>query len=67
MLVMQGLDDLRTPWDQGERLYMTLRLMGKTAEMVLFPGASHGLSRSGPAKQRLARLEAIREWFDRWL
>jgi dipeptidyl aminopeptidase/acylaminoacyl peptidase len=67
MLVMQGTGDQRTPTDQGERLYVMLRAMGKEAELVLFPGASHNLSRSGPARQRVERLRCLEEWFRRHL
>ncbi len=63
LLIMQGLADNRTPADQGERLYTTLRVMGKDAEMVLFPGANHDLSRNGPPEQRAERLRVIHEWF----
>jgi dipeptidyl aminopeptidase/acylaminoacyl peptidase len=65
--VMQGTGDQRTPTDQGERLYVMLRAMGKEAELVLFPGASHNLSRSGPARQRVERLRCLEEWFRRHL
>ena len=67
VLVMQGLGDQRTPPDQGERLFVTLRVMGKDAEMVLFPGAGHGLSRGGPARQRIERLHRIAGWFRKHL
>jgi dipeptidyl aminopeptidase/acylaminoacyl peptidase len=67
MLILQGLGDMRTPPDQGERLYMTLRLLGKPVEMVLFPGANHDLSRNGPPRQRVERLRVIHEFFARHL
>lgn len=67
LLILQGLDDQRTPRDQGERLFVHLRNLGKDAELVLFPGGDHNLSRSGPAMQRIERLEVIREWFVRHL
>ena len=67
LLVTQGLGDLRTPADQGERLYVALRLLGKTCEMVLFPGGTHDLSRNGPPRQRIERLRVIRDWFARYL
>lgn len=67
LLILQGLDDHRTPADQGERLFVTLRVLGKPVEMVLFPGAGHDLSRSGPPRQRVERLRVIHEWFDRHL
>lgn len=67
LLITQGLDDLRTPADQGERAFVTLKRLGKQVEMVLFPGADHDLSRKGRPEQRLARLEAIVEWMERHL
>ena len=63
LLILQGLGDHRTPSDQGERLFVQLRMLGKPVEMVLFPGATHDLSRNGPPRQRLERLRVIREWF----
>jgi len=65
LLVTQGLADQRTPPDQGERLFIALRLRGKPCEMVLFPGAGHDLSRGGAARQRIERLRVIRDWFAR--
>ena len=35
--------------------------------MVRFPGESHELSRSGNPLHRLARLEHIVAWFDKYL
>ena len=67
LLILQGLADHRTPADQGERLFVTLRVLGKEVEMVLFPGAGHDLSRNGPPRQRVERLRVIHEWFDRTL
>ena len=67
LLVTQGLGDQRTPADQGERLFVTLRVLGKPCEMVLFPGGTHDLSRNGPPRQRVERLRVIRDWFARHL
>jgi dipeptidyl aminopeptidase/acylaminoacyl peptidase len=67
VLVTQGTADHRTPPDQGERLFVMLRLMGKEAELVLYPGGTHDLSRNGKPKQRLERLRVIQEWFERHL
>jgi len=65
LLVTQGLADQRTPADQGERLFVALRLRGKPCELVLFPGGTHDLSRNGPPRQRVERLRIIRDWFAR--
>jgi acylaminoacyl-peptidase len=41
--------------------------MGKTVEMVRFPEEPHGLSRHGRPDRRMARLEHIVGWFDKYL
>jgi dipeptidyl aminopeptidase/acylaminoacyl peptidase len=35
--------------------------------MVIFPEESHGLSRAGRTDRRIARLNHIVRWFDRYL
>jgi dipeptidyl aminopeptidase/acylaminoacyl peptidase len=67
LLILQGLADHRTPADQGERLFVTLKVLGKEVEMVLFPGAGHDLSRNGKPRQRIERLEVIHDWLARTL
>ncbi len=67
VLILQSLSDHRTPPDQGERMYVMLRVLGKEAEMVLFPGSGHDLSRNGPPRQRIERIQVIDEWFARKL
>jgi dipeptidyl aminopeptidase/acylaminoacyl peptidase len=67
LLITQGLGDQRTPADQGERLFIALKLLGKEVEMVLFPGANHDLSRNGRPRQRLERLRVLHDWFERYL
>jgi dipeptidyl aminopeptidase/acylaminoacyl peptidase len=41
VLVIHWEGDLRVPISQGEELYSGLRLLGKTAEMVRYPGGFH--------------------------
>lgn len=67
MLILQGLADHRTPTDQGERMFQHLRALGKPAELVLFPGASHDLSRNGTPRQRIERLRVLHDYFSREL
>ncbi|MEO0997531.1 MAG: S9 family peptidase [Pseudomonadota bacterium] len=55
--------DYRTPLEQGLQYYTALRIQGKPAELVVFPGESHGLSRGGRPSHRVARLRAILRWF----
>ena len=67
VLIMHGTEDAQTPIEQAEQFYTALKSMGKEAELVIFPGANHELSRGGRPSQRRARLELMREWFDQYL
>jgi dipeptidyl aminopeptidase/acylaminoacyl peptidase len=67
MLIIHSEQDWRCPIEQAQRLYVALRNKGKTAEMLVFPGEGHELSRSGLPSHRIARFEAILDWFDRYV
>lgn len=66
-LVVHSDQDLRCPVEQGDQLYMALKHVGVTTELVRFPNESHGLSRQGRPWHRVYRLDRYVEWFDRWL
>ncbi len=64
-LVIHAEQDLRCPIEQAEQWYIALKRLGKVDTALLrFPDESHELSRSGRPDRRLARLEAIVEWFE---
>lgn len=67
LLLIHSTEDYRTPIEQSYELYTALKAQGKTVEMVVFPEASHGLSRSGRPSQRVARLRHILRWLDTYL
>ncbi|HUJ05935.1 MAG TPA: S9 family peptidase [Streptosporangiaceae bacterium] len=67
MLIVHSEHDWRCPVEQAQRLFVALRLRGVPAEMLLFPGEGHELSRSGRPSHRLARFEAIIDWWSRHL
>ncbi|MFZ0341306.1 MAG: S9 family peptidase [Gaiellaceae bacterium] len=67
LLVVHSESDLRCNIEQGEHLFILLRLLGKETEMLRFPAESHELSRSGSPVHRVLRFEAILEWFGRYL
>jgi len=67
MLIIHSEQDWRCPLEQAQRLFVALKLRGSPVEMLLFPGEGHELSRSGLPSHRVARFEAILEWFERWL
>lgn len=65
--IMHSEEDRRCPIQQAEELFMALKLLGRTAELIRFPGEGHGLSRTGSPVHRVQRLELMIDWFTRWL
>lgn len=66
-LVLHSSSDLRCPLGQAERYYAALKRNGVEAELVVFPGEDHELSRSGRPRHRRERLEIILDWWERHL
>jgi dipeptidyl aminopeptidase/acylaminoacyl peptidase len=66
-LVIHQEDDLRCPIEQGEQVYVALKLKGVDTEMLRYPQESHGMSRAGRTDRRIHRLEAISGWMDKYL
>jgi dipeptidyl aminopeptidase/acylaminoacyl peptidase len=68
IMFVLGESDMRAPPNQGgEAMFRALKYLHKTAVMVRFPGESHELSRSGRPMHRVARLDHILNWFDKYL
>ncbi len=66
-LVIHNEGDLRCPIEQGEQVFVALKTLGVESEMVRFPEEFHGLSRTGRTDRRIARLNHILRWFDKYL
>jgi dipeptidyl aminopeptidase/acylaminoacyl peptidase len=67
LLIIHSENDLRCPIEQAEQLFISLKKLRRKTEMIRFPEEPHGLSRCGRPDRRIARLEWIRKWFDRYL
>lgn len=67
LLIIHSEQDWRCPLEQAQRLFVALKSRGAEAEMLVFPGEGHELSRSGRPRHRVARLQAILEWWARYL
>jgi dipeptidyl aminopeptidase/acylaminoacyl peptidase len=67
MMIIQSEEDRHCPPEQAQRLFTELKLRGVPVEMLLFPGECHDMSRSGLPSHRLARFEAVLEWWERHL
>lgn len=66
-MVIHSEHDWRCPVEQGQRLFVALKLRGVDTELLLFPGEGHELSRSGLPSHRIARFEHILRWWARYL
>lgn len=66
-LVIHSENDYRCDQEQGEQVFIALRRLGVDTELLLLPGESHGVSRGGRTDRRIARLEHMAGWFERYL
>ncbi|MCV2394287.1 S9 family peptidase [Actinotalea sp. M2MS4P-6] len=66
-LVIHSEQDWRCPVEQGQRWFVELKRRGVPAELLLFPGEGHELSRSGRPSHRRARFEHVLRWWGQQL
>ena len=67
MLLIHSEHDWRCPIEQAQRLFVALKRRGAPVEMLIFPGEGHEMSRTGRPSHRVARFDAILDWFGRYL
>jgi dipeptidyl aminopeptidase/acylaminoacyl peptidase len=63
-LVMGGDTDWNVPVNNSELLYQSLKRLGKTTELVVYPGEPHGLKKPSHMKDRLERYLA---WYGQYV
>ncbi|MGI8627159.1 MAG: prolyl oligopeptidase family serine peptidase [Geodermatophilaceae bacterium] len=66
-LVIHSEADWRTPIEQGQRWYTALRRKGVPAQLLIFPGEGHEMSRSGRPTHRRDRFAHILRWWSEHL
>ena len=66
-LVIHSENDHRCDQEQGEQVFIALKRLGVPTELLLLPGEGHAVSRGGRTDRRIARLEHILEWFERYV
>ncbi|WP_199425060.1 S9 family peptidase [Actinotalea solisilvae] len=66
-LVIHSEQDWRCPVEQGQRWFVELKRRGVHAELLLFPGEGHELTRSGRPRHRIARFEHVLRWWSEHL
>ena len=64
LMLVHSMEDYRCWMVEGLEFFTALKKRGKEAELVLFPGENHDLSRVGKPKHRVARLGHYIRWFD---
>jgi dipeptidyl aminopeptidase/acylaminoacyl peptidase len=64
LYLISNENDYNCPLPQALQLYQRLKLMGQQTELVVYPGASHAMSRPSHLADRLRRLL---DWFGRHL
>ncbi|WNV89522.1 S9 family peptidase [Umezawaea sp. Da 62-37] len=65
--VVHSEHDWRCPLEQAQRMFVALRRNGVPAEMLIFPGEGHELTRSGKPRHRHQRFTAVLDWWSRHL
>jgi dipeptidyl aminopeptidase/acylaminoacyl peptidase len=65
--VVHSENDLRCPFEQAQRMFVALRRAGVEAELLVFPGEGHELTRSGRPRHRVQRFRAVLDWWSRHL
>jgi dipeptidyl aminopeptidase/acylaminoacyl peptidase len=65
--VVHSEQDWRCPLEQAQRMFVALKANGTEAELLLFPGEGHELTRSGRPAHRRQRFDAVLEWWRRHL
>jgi dipeptidyl aminopeptidase/acylaminoacyl peptidase len=63
-LFLGGDKDFNVPIAGGEQMYAALRTLGVPAQLIVYPGQHHLLTRPSYIKDRLQR---YLDWFDRYL
>lgn len=66
-LVLHSELDFRCPLEQATRYYAALKRQGTEAEMLVFPGEDHELTRAGRPQHRVQRFDAVLDWWSRHL
>ena len=64
LLILHAENDLRCPIEQAEQLFVALKVLGREATFVRFPGDTHDLTRGGKPKNRIEHCRRIADWFD---
>jgi len=66
-LLIQGENDIRCPMEQAEQLYTILKYNGCKTEFLRLKDCNHGAELIGPPPLRRTRMDAMKDWFARYI
>ncbi len=66
-LFIHSEEDYRCSISEAFQMFTALKYHGVETKLCLFKEENHELSRSGKPKNRIKRLEEIRDWFEKYL
>jgi dipeptidyl aminopeptidase/acylaminoacyl peptidase len=64
-LILHGEDDYECPIGQAEEWFTSLRRLGRTVELVRYPGADHLFILNGRPSHRVDYVRRVVDWLDR--
>ena len=67
LLLLQGEADLRCTPQDNVQLFTALRVLGRTAEYVLYPEESHVYVTAGRPDRRIDHMQRMLDWFDTYV
>ncbi len=65
LLLLHGDEDANVTPGESIEMFTALQVLGRTVEMVTFPGEDHGIA--GTWASYVGHRTMMLEWFDRWL
>ena len=66
-LVVHSEEDYRCPLEQAQRYFSALKRQGVEAQLLVFPGENHELTRGGSPRHRLERFQHVLDWWGKHL
>ena len=66
-LVVHSEEDYRCPLEQAQRYFSSLKRQGVEAQLLVFPGENHELTRGGSPRHRLERFQHVLAWWGKHL
>jgi dipeptidyl aminopeptidase/acylaminoacyl peptidase len=67
LMIIAGEEDWDCTIDQAEQMFVALKKLKKTVELLTFPGENHNLSRTGKPSHRVERFGHYLRWFNKYL